>query len=459
MGLVLIVIAVMVALNGVFAAYELALASVRPERLRALREQQRAGASAAVFMKERIEASLAVVQLGITLVGAIAAATGGASAEEKISPWMVETFRVSESMADFLAIALLVVPLSAVTIIVGELIPKVFAIRNAELVCLALSPLMRVFALITFPVVWIFEQATKVVVKLATSFVPQEHAGSSDRHTGLHELRAQVNLLRASKAIGVAQEKIMLQASRLSELRVSDIMLPAEDIVMVLADGTIAENLVIAHMDLHTRFPVTTRKGDPQGIVGYVNFKELVLLAKTHPNNPMLDEITRPLISLTASITVSEALRRMLAEHLHLALVRDDQDQVVGMVTQEDVFEELFGDILDEFDRLPKHIAPSGRQWVLGGGATLGRLRDLIKRPDLGGELPGETTVSEWLHHAAGHRLKGGDVLQIDGISLTVRKVRRRQVTEALLDVTPVVSPAGTFAAAHANGNGHSTDA
>lgn len=441
MGMVLIVIAVMVALNGVFAAYELALASVRPERLRALREQHRAGAHAAVYMKERIEASLAVVQLGITFVGAIAAATGGASAEENISPWIATTFHVREGVADFLAIALLVVPLSAVTIIVGELIPKVFAIRNAELVCLLLSPGMRIFSLLTFPIVWIFEQATKVVVKLATSLLAEHHTALSDNPAGLHELRAQVGLLRASKVIGVAQEQIMLQASRLSELKVSDIMLPVEDVVMVLADGTIAENLVIAHMDLHTRFPVTSRKGDPQAIVGYVTFKEMILLAKTHPNNPVLDEITRPLISLPASLTVSEALRRMLAEHLHLALVRDDLDQVVGMVTQEDVFEELFGDILDEFDRLPKHIAPSGRQWVLGGGASLGRLRDLIKRPDLGGSLPANTTVSEWLQHAAGQRLKGGDIVQTDGISLSVRKVRRRQVTEALLDVTPVVLP------------------
>jgi putative hemolysin len=192
---------------------------------------------------------------------------------------------------------------------------------------------------------------------------------------------------------------------------------------------------------LHTRFPVTTRRGDPQGIVGYVTFKEMIMLAKTHPDNPAVDEITRPLISLPADLPVSEALRRILAEHLHLALCRDEHDQVVGMITQEDVFEELFGDILDEFDRLPRHIAPSGRQWVLGGGATLGRLREVLKRPELAGELPSHTSVSEWLHGAADRRLKGGDVLHIDGVSVLVRKVRRRQVTEALLDPRPNTSP------------------
>jgi putative hemolysin len=434
---VLAIIVLMVLLNSVFAAYELALASVRPEKLRGLAAEHRRGAAAAVYMKDRIEGSLAVIQLGITFVGAIAAATGGANAEEAISPWLMSTFGMREGVADFFAVAIMVVPLGAITIIAGELIPKVFAIRNAEFVCLVLSPAMRVFALVAFPIVWVFETTTKVVVALVSTFVPDSSSGS-DMPTGLHELRAQVNVLRASKVIGHQQEQIIIQASRLSDMKVSDIMLPAEDIVMVLAEGSLAENLVIAHLDLHTRFPVTEEKGNPQAIIGYVTFKEMILLAKTHPSNPQIEEITRPLISLPANLTVSEALRRMLAEHLHLALVRDDEDQVVGMVTQEDVFEELFGDILDEFDRLPRHIAPSGRQWVLGGGATLGRLRDLLKRPAIGDGLPETTSVNEWLHAAASRRLRGGDVLHVDGVSVIVRKVRRRQVTEALLDPNPI---------------------
>src|SRR5688572_3824048 len=132
----------MLLLNSVFAAYELALASVRIERLRVLCEQHRYGARAAVQMKSRIEASLAVVQVGITLVGAIAAATGGATSEEFISPWFRDTFRISESWADFWSLTVMVVPLSAVTIVVGELIPKVFALKNADWVCCVLSPTM-----------------------------------------------------------------------------------------------------------------------------------------------------------------------------------------------------------------------------------------------------------------------------------------------------------------------------
>jgi putative hemolysin len=218
-------------------------------------------------------------------------------------------------------------------------------------------------------------------------------------------------------------------------MKVRDIMLPGEDIVMVLADSTLSENLVIAHMDLHTRFPVAERRGDVQSIIGYVTFKEMVLLAKTHPGNPILREITRPLISLMDELPVSDALRRMLAEHVHLALVRSASGEIVGMLTQEDVFEELFGDIQDEFDRLPRHVTTSGHQWVVGGGATLARLRDELHRVDFGAELAPTVTLNELLQRRyADHKFVGGDSVIVDGVWILVRKVRRKQITEALID-------------------------
>ncbi len=434
---VILIIAAMLLLNSFFAAYELALASVRVDRLKYLVSLHRRGAGSALHMKNRMEWSLAVVQLGITFVGAIAAAVGGSSVDEALSPvlqkWLSSLFgtEVQQHYADALALVIFVIPLSAVTIIIGELIPKVFAIKNNELVCLMLSPGMRIFSLVVFPAVWMFEMVTKIVVALMETLLP---ARNVDHAAGLHELRAQVNLLRTSKAIGMQEERIMLQASRLSTMKVEDIMMPVEDIVMTLADAPLSENLVIAHMDLHTRFPVTVTKGNPQAVIGYVTFKDMVLLAKTHPGNPVLREIVRPLISLPEEMAVSEALRRMIAEHQHLALVRGDGGKVGGMITLEDIFEELVGDIQDEFDRLPRHLSPSGHQWVAGGGVSLGTLRETLQRPQLGGEMPNTVTVHEWLNSGREEMLKGGDMVVLDGVWSQVRKVRRRRVTEALLD-------------------------
>lgn len=426
------IIFAMLVLNGLFAAYELALASVSTSRLKTLTEQHRRGAATALRMKSRMEASLAVVQLGITLVGAIAAAVGGASAEENLVPTLMKQLQISEHLADILAVTCIVLPLAAVTIVLGELIPKVLAIKNAEFVCTFLSPAMWLFTLVVYPIVWFFELVTLAFVALVERVLPSRKG--DDHHVGLHELRAQVNLLRASQAIGMQQERIIIQASRLSSMKVEEIMLPVEDIVMAVADAPLSENLIIAHMDLHTRFPVTARRGDPQAIIGYVTFKDMVLLAKTHPGNPVLREVVRSLISLPMEMTLSDALKRMTAEHLHLALVRGDKGKVVGMITQEDIFEELIGDIQDEFDRLPKHISASGHQLVVGGGVILGQLRERLKREDLGGSLASTTTLNDWLNHGREDPLKGGDTVVVDGVWAQVRKVRRRRITEALID-------------------------
>jgi putative hemolysin len=250
----------------------------------------------------------------------------------------------------------------------------------------------------------------------------------------LGELRAQVNMLRASKVLGVQEEQIIVQASKLSTRKISEIMIPADDVVMLYLESSLTDAIVVAHLDLHTRFPVTEKVGDPQGIVGYVNFKELIFLAKTHPHNPHLSEITRPLISFPQSLTVSEALRQMVGQHVHLALVRDDHKKIVGLLTQEDIFEEMVGEIQDEFDRLPKHIMPSGKQWVVGGGATVGKVRQVMNKPDFAPSASPETTIDALINGKLDDHPKGGNMVVIDGAGVLIRKVRRHKITEAMFD-------------------------
>jgi putative hemolysin len=434
---VALTILAMVLLTAVFAAYELALASVRPGRLKMLADQKRRGAATALRMKENIEKSLAAAQLGMTLTAVIAAATGGASVEEKLSPLIKQYLHLPEPYDDIVALICFVIPLAGLTTVVGELVPKVLAIKNPDWVCVTLSPFMWGFTVVIYPAVVLFEWITTTAVEALERLLPSKK--SDDHLAGLHELRAQVNLLRASQAIGVQEERIILQASRLSTMKVRDIMMPDDDIVTVVADASLSENLIIAHMDLHTRFPVATRKGDPQSIIGYVTFKDMVLLAKTHPGNPVIREIVRQITSLPQELALSEALRRMIADHHHLALVKDSAGTVVGMITQEDIFEELVGDIQDEFDRLPRHVNRAGHQLVVGGGVTLGQLREAVSRPELGGNLAPNTTLNDWLNHEREIPLRGGDMVVVDRVWCQVRKVRRRRITELVLD--PLGSP------------------
>ena len=234
----LIVMAVMIVFNGVFAAYEIALASVGLARLDTLIHEGRRGASSAMRMKQSMEASLAVVQLGITLVGAIAAATGGAGAEESLEPFVRE-LGFAGAWSQVIAIAAVVVPLTVVTIIFGELVPKVFALENREWVVLRLSPLMEWFSYCVWPAVWFLESSVSLIVRLGKRRWKASDAGSNA--AALQELRAIAAIARTSRLIGRREESIIVSAARLSSTTIDSVMLPAQCVSFLSVEDTLSE--------------------------------------------------------------------------------------------------------------------------------------------------------------------------------------------------------------------------
>ena len=431
----LAVMLLMIALNAIFAAYELALASVTTGRLKLLVDEQHRGARTALYMKQNMEASLATVQLGITLVGAVAAATGGAGAEEKLSPAYQEQWGLSPAWAELLAIATVVLPLTVATIVFGELVPKVFTLRNKEWVCLRLSPAMRYFSMMVGPAVWLLENAVSLVTGWAERRWRPDLGGRGKADAAeIQELRAVASLARMSRLIGQQEERIILGAARLSSRAVREIELPADAIRMLAIDTPLGDALVAAHLDMHTRFPVTERAGDPQAIVGYVNFKDIVAHMRVSAGNPSLQAITRAIPSFQDDQSIAECLREMITGHTHIALIRDASGAVTGMITLEDIIEELVGDIRDEYDRLPTHAIRTGAAWVVGGGITLARLKQ-VTPIDLIGESPdaGTTTLNDWITGQLDREIQGGEVFDRDGVRVLVRKARRHMVLEAQL--------------------------
>jgi putative hemolysin len=438
-GVELIVMVGMIAINSLFAGYEIALASISTSRLHVLVRDNRLGARAALYMKENMEGSLATVQLGITLVGAIAAATGGVGAETRIVPVLREHFAISVGLAEFLAVALVVLPLTIVTIIFGELIPKLFALRNKEWVCLRMSVAMQWFAWSVWPVVWLLETAVMTLMRFGQRFwqakIDQQVQSESAE---LQELRASVSLARTSRLIGAQEEKIILGAAALAHRPVRDAMLPAVNIGMLDANASINDCLIAAHLDMHTRFPVAKQAGDPQSIIGYVNFKDIVAHMKLSPHEPTLRGIIRNMISFPDDMPASTCLETLMRERTHIALVRAEAGEVIGMVTLEDLIEELVGEIEDEYDRLPMHGVPSGAGWIVGGGIAIARLHELAGI-DLSADVPasGARNLNEWVVGHLGRPVRGGEILERGEVRVLVRKVRRQKVLEAQMTRSP----------------------
>ena len=170
-------------------------------------------------------------------------------------------------------------------------------------------------------------------------------------------------------------------------------MIPIEQVSLLSTTHTLAEAVVAAHMEAHTRFPVCEGENRDQ-IVGYVNFKEMIYYMRTNPGDPSFRGIIRPVRFVGPGNSAADLLKGFASQHVHMAIVRNDGGQTLGMVTFEDVVEELVGDLEDEFDRLPRMLHPlTGGTWMIGGGTPMPEVT-----PVLGPELAeAQGSLSTWL--------------------------------------------------------------
>jgi len=433
----LLIIGVMLVLNAIFTAFEMALASVSQARLLVLVDQKRAGAESALYLKERLGASLAVAQVGITLAGALAAATGGAGVQESVAPRLQEAWQLSHNAAQALAVLFCVIPLSAVTIVFGELIPKIFAIENKEWVCLRLAPVMRGFSVAIWPVAHFFEWIVTSILR----FGRKKYQGKVEEWgdiPGFHELHAAVSLARTKHLMGAQEERIVLSASQLSRRPIHEIILPASEISMIPSHLALAEALIRAHLDLHTRFPICAEENNPQTIEGYITFKDLVSALKMRAATPTVKGIARPIKWLAALSPISQVLELMMKEKLHIALVSSADNRVLGLVTLEDIIEELVGDIEDEADSLPMHMHPTSGGWIMGGGVPMNAVSSRLGVP-WSSTFAKENTLrlADWCVQVLDRPLKKGEILRAEGLQVTVRKLRRHRLSEAFVSRAP----------------------
>jgi putative hemolysin len=174
------------------------------------------------------------------------------------------------------------------------------------------------------------------------------------------------------------------------------------------------------------------RSGDIQTVIGYVNVKDIIAMINLSPDEPSLRGSVRPLPSFDMNTPIADCLEQLMHQHTHIALVRDAGGRVVGMISLEDIIEELVGEIEDEYDRLPAHVVASGSSWVAGGGISLERLQ-AATGIDLGADAPapGTETLSSWVVGHLGREVRGGDVVARPSVRVLVRKVRRKKVQEA----------------------------
>lgn len=425
----ILIIILMLVLNALLAAYEMALASVSRTKLSILSQEKRLGAEQALYMKDHMEGSLAVVQIGITLVGAVAAAAGGAGADEMFSPVLQEWLSIPKRLADALAVAVVVIPLSFITIVFAELTPKTFAIKNKEFVVLKFSPVMRVLYTVLSPIVVIMETMVRFFTKKSFTKTPDPKEAQK---AAMADLRTAAAIASSSRLFGKAEEKIVLSSAMFCIRKIREIQVPLDQVYMLDAADSIADTFIKAHLDMHTRFPVRENPQDPQSIVGYLNFKDIFLSTKMASGSPTSARtIIRPILRLDADTIISAALEKLMKSKQHICLVTEG-NTITGILTLEDIFEEMVGEIEDEYDFFPAYIRPFGASLVASASAKMADVFQQLGVP-APQDLPANINVVQWAEKQLGRELGKNDKIKASGLWMDPRKFRRHKLMEVLV--------------------------
>lgn len=324
----LIVIGICLILNACFAAYEMSFISVLRSDLQELAEKGSRRAGELLKLRENPERLLSVVQIGITLVGAIAAAVGGAGAAENLEPVLIAKFNLQEKYAEFLAAFIVVVPITYFSVVVGELVPKTLALRNPLKILLLGAPAYVVIDRILSPAITVLEKSTKFFLM----FFPENKSAKKKSKEAID-----INDLPTH------QKKVVLNLIEIQDKTVGQVYTPWEKVSWVNFDDDAETVYELILKTRHTRLPVIK---DAE-VYGVLNTKEFVVLHENH--DPDWQSLVREAIKVKGRDKLLGLVALFQSKRTKMAFVYLGPS-LVGMVTFDDILEEVFGEIRDEDD-------------------------------------------------------------------------------------------------------------
>ncbi|MBU4366330.1 MAG: CNNM domain-containing protein [Kiritimatiellae bacterium] len=314
----------------------------------------------------------------------------------------------------------------------AEYLPKTLGVlHNRALAVIIARPLAYIVHILN-PLVFMLEQINRPFLRGA------KYRSAVD---ALSEISLLARYASVNKLISREQVDIVSRSIKLSQSRVQDIMVGRDEIKFLSTAMTMTEALVEAHIHHHTRY-ILVREGHMDEIVGYVNVKDIVNALQINPTDPSLKGITRPVLTVSASLLVPGLLKELTRGYQHMAVVKNDQAKIVGLVTLEDVVEAIVGDLEDEYDVLPSHVIPiSEIRFLAGGGVSMATLRKKTKF-DLP-ELP--TNLNDWLCSLYQNLPPIERAISFLDLVFIVRKIRRSKIHEVMVEkrhqTKPVAMP------------------
>ncbi|MGZ4493901.1 MAG: hemolysin family protein [Nocardioides sp.] len=417
-------VVVFVLVGGVFAAAEISLVSLRDSQARALATRSKRGRIVAE-LNEDPNRFLASVQVGVTLAGFMSAAFGGATLSKELTPVLIG-WGVPTGAADPLALVLVTIAISYLSLVLGELAPKRLGLQRTEAFALALGPMIDKISRVSRPVIWLLSASTNVVVRLLGG---DPHARSEQMSD--EELRELVN---AHETLGEEERRIVEDVFEAGDRQIREVMIPRTEVDFIDASTPVYKAAKEALHQPHSRYPVI--RGSADDVIGFVHVRDL-LDPEMAGRSVRVGELARQTLVLPWTRQLLAALADMRREGTHLAIVADEYGGTAGIVTMEDLVEELIGDIKDEYD-----VDEGETLHHRGGDVEVDGLLNLDDFEDETGlELPEgpSETVAGYILARLGRLAEPGDEVEVDDHRLVVRAVENRRVVRVLVTVAPPV--------------------
>jgi putative hemolysin len=426
MGIELLVIIILVALNGVFVAAEIALVSIRRSRVEQLVEEGRRGAQRVRRLTSDPGRFLAVVQIGVTFIGFLAAAFAGVNLSRPLADWLI-TAGVNADTAGAIALIVVTIFVSLFTIVFGELVPKTLALAHPEGFATTLAAPVDLLGRLLHPLVVLLTRATAAIARLLGAEVSTEQQISAD------ELRLIVERGGEQGVLEAEEEQMINAVIELGDRRVHEVMVPRVAIAALPSDATFEQAIDLVVEAGHSRIPVYHDSIDE--IVGILYAKDLLPYLKPDAGpRPALRKLLRPPVLVPESLTVDDLLHEFQRRKVHIAIVLDEYGGTAGLVTIEDLLEEIVGEIQDEYDvEEPMVVRLSDHEARVDGRADVDELAELFDL-DLKLEDAEEyDTIGGLVYHRIGGVPAPGDSIDVDGLRLTVETTDGRRVGKVLV--------------------------
>jgi putative hemolysin len=408
-----------VLIGGFFAAAEIALVSLRESQVAQL--AQHGGRGRAVQrLHEHPNRFLSAVQIGVTPAGFLSAAFGASTIADDVTP-ILEDWGLSPGVAKAVSLVAITLVIVYLSLVLGELAPKRLALQRAEGLALFAAPVIELIAKISTPLIWLLSQSTNIVVRLAGG----DPKASREQISEL-ELR---ELVAGHTELDEEERQLLDEVFTANDQQLREVMVPRTEVDFLDASTPLFKALKDAAKMPHSRYPVV--RGSADDVTGFVHVRDL-FDPELSGRSLRVGELSRPVLMLPGTNRVLKSLQQMRREGQHLAIVVDEYGGTAGIVTLEDLVEEIVGDIRDEYDVDEPETTRVGEVVEVDGLLNIEDFQD-----ETGVELPEGPyeTATGFVVNRLGRFPQPGDLIQVDGHGLEVVEVEGRRASR--IRVTP----------------------